>query len=378
MDFSGQSGDSLERKRILVVASRVPKLPLLDGYVLHLWHLLMETAGRAEVELVVLGESDGADTLPGVRVTFAGSHRGLRREVERVASRFDPDVVHVVGGPLAHVWRSIPAEAASVLGALDAAHLNVESRLDDGVVAAARALVRRGLILWRIRRSYRRFDSVVVVSDEDRQALKKEDSRIELAVIPNGVDLSLYAPQPGVDREPARLLFTGALDYAPNVATAEFLAREVMPLVRTRCPSAALHIVGRDPSDHVKALGGLPGVTVVGPIEHMTDALSRASVYVCPMVSGTGIKNKLLEAMANGLPCVGSRLAVRGMNVTDGDQVLIADSAQEVADAVLRVLDDDELRVGLALRGQTYVTVNHTWAGMAGRYGTLYRSLIAD
>jgi glycosyltransferase involved in cell wall biosynthesis len=151
-----------------------------------------------------------------------------------------------------------------------------------------------------------------------------------------------------------------------------------MPLVTASGSSAVLHLVGRDPSEQVNELGNLSGVEVIGPVEDMADALSRASVYVCPMVTGTGIKNKLLEALANGLPCVASRLAVRGMNVSDGVEVLIADAPADVADAVLRLLGDDDLRSELGRRGRAYVTANHTWAGMAGEYADLYRSLMAD
>jgi glycosyltransferase involved in cell wall biosynthesis len=358
------------------VASKVPTLPLLDGYVLHLWHLITETARLHDVRLIVLG--DEGDAFAGVPVTSAESIRGLRSELSRVAAEFSPHVVHVVGGTLADVWPAIPSAAVSVLGALDAAHLNVEASLEHGIVGAARSLARRRLILRRIRRSFWRYTEVVVVSEEDRLALEREDSRMSISVVPNGVDLSLYSRRPGVEREPGHLVFTGALDYAPNVATAVFLAEQVMPLVIEGDPSAELYLVGRDPSERVTALGDLPGVTVVGPVEHMSDALSRASVYVCPMVSGTGIKNKLLEALANGLPCVASTLAVRGMRVEDGEEVLIADTAAEIADAVLRLLRDDGLRGELSASGRSYVSANHTWAGMASAYGALYESRMSD
>lgn len=378
MGFSGQSGNSGDPLRILFVANRLPTLPLLDGYVLHLWHLVTQAAKIHDVRLVVLGSTEGAAALGTIPVTSADSMRELRTEIERVASGFSPDVVHVVGGAIAGVWSAIPEGAVSVLGALDAAHLNVEAHLRDGVVSAARAVARRRLILRRIRHTFWRYDEVVVVSEEDRHALQHEDARIAVSVVPNGVDLSLYARRAEIERERGHLLFTGALDYAPNVATAVFLSEEVMPLVLEEDPLARLFLVGRDPIERVLALGDLRGVTVIGPVEHMSDALSRASVYVCPMVSGTGIKNKLLEALANGLPCVASHLAVRGMDARDGDELLIADSAEDIAEAVLRLLGNDELRLDLGRAGQSYVSENHTWTGMVARYDTLYRSRMID
>ncbi|MDH5373264.1 MAG: glycosyltransferase family 4 protein, partial [Acidimicrobiia bacterium] len=198
-----------------------------------------------------------------------------------------------------------------------------------------------------------------------------------ISVIPNGVDFEAFDNRPHLPRQSDHLMFTGALDYAPNIAAARFLAQEVLPKIRERHPSARLSIVGRDPAVEVTDLDKRPGVSVVGPVDDMGDALSTASIYLCPMISGTGIKNKLLEALANGLPCVASELAVRGTRLKHGAELLIANTPDEIADASVRLLSDERLREELSEAGRRFVIANHTWMSVADQYSRIYREVIA-
>jgi glycosyltransferase involved in cell wall biosynthesis len=160
---------------------------------------------------------------------------------------------------------------------------------------------------------YGRFGCVTVVSEQDREALAKLDPRLNVAVIPLGVDSDAYAPAAELPAEDkARIVFTGVMRYPPNVSGAEFLARNVMPRVRAAWPGARLCIVGRDPAERVRALALADEVDVVGEVPDLGPWLATSRVYACPMVSGTGIKNKLLEAMSCGLPCVVTPLALQG------------------------------------------------------------------
>jgi glycosyltransferase involved in cell wall biosynthesis len=122
----------------------------------------------------------------------------------------------------------------------------------------------------------------------------------------------------------------------------------------------------------VRALGREPGVRVVGEVPDMRPWLAGSAVYVCPMRSGTGIKNKLLEAMACGLPCVASRLAVRGLSVEPGRHVLVADTPAAMADAVVRVLGDPGLAAALGLAARAYAAERHSWAAVARAYAAVY------
>jgi len=155
---------------------------------------------------------------------------------------------------------------------------------------------------------YGRFDSVVVVSPEDGSALRGLDQRLQVDVIPNGVDTEEYRPIADAAPTPGRLMLHGTMDYEPNVRAAEFFVEEVLPLVRVDHPDAHVVVVGRSPSKRVRALEG-PQVTVTGEVDEIGPWLASAAVYVCPMVTGTGLKNKLLEAMACERACVATSVS---------------------------------------------------------------------
>jgi glycosyltransferase involved in cell wall biosynthesis len=225
------------------------------------------------------------------------------------------------------------------------------------------------------RSEYGRFGRVVVVSDADAAALRSVSPGLDVTVVPNGVDASHYAPDPTVERDERRIVFTGVMSYAPNVLAAEFLARRVFPLVRTAVPEARLAIVGRKPAPRVAALAGLDGVEVTGEVPDIVPWLAGSRVYACPMISGTGIKNKLLEAMASGAPCVVTPLALQGLTAEPERDVLVGADEQELASQLVRVLTDDGLAGRLGPAGRAYVLANHDWSAVARAYEAVYEGV---
>jgi polysaccharide biosynthesis protein PslH len=391
--------------RILICAVEAP-LPPINGFRLMLGALLEEFRREHEVRVLALRAADqDADSrdegqlrlVPRPETDRLGDavalvHAFVRRRPLRADSMaaalagplreeleaFDADVVHVTSGRLASLGRSLTGRR-SVLGALDAWHLNVEARAL--VAAGARRPLLRGEAA-RVRRfeasEYRRFGRVVVVSEADRDALREVDPTLPVSVIPNGVDARYFTPDPKAARDSSRIVFTGVMSYAPNVLAADFLAREVFPLVRAARPDARLAIVGRAPAPRVRALAELGGVEVTGEVEDLRPWLVGSGAYVCPMISGTGIKNKLLEAMACAAGCVVTPLALQGLRVTPGHELLVGTTAQQLADGVLRVLEDDACRERLGRAARRYVEHEHDWRSVARAYHDVYRDLHAN
>jgi glycosyltransferase involved in cell wall biosynthesis len=151
----------------------------------------------------------------------------------------------------------------------------------------------------------------------------------------------------------------------------------VFPLVRRMVPGSRVVLVGREPAPRVRALKNLAGVEVVGEVPDMRPWLSRAGVYACPMQSGTGIKNKLLEAMANGLAVVATPLALQGLSVTPGTEVLVGNDEGALADHLARLIEDRELADRIGAAGRAYVRTHHTWAAVAAEYVRVYREVIS-
>jgi polysaccharide biosynthesis protein PslH len=264
----------------------------------------------------------------------------------------------------------------SVLCALDAMHLNVEGEVNASHGVRQRLLQGE---LERVKRfeasEYRRFGRVVVVSDQDREALAVLDPAMRLAVIPNGVDVNYYRPNPDLPRGPNLIVLHGTMDFGPNVEAAEFLATTILPTVRLSVPDARVAIVGRSPSDRVRALAMAPGVEVTGDVPDVRPWLQSCAVYVCPMLSGTGVKNKLLEAMASEAPCVVSSRALRGLSVKQGCEVLVGEHTEELVSHIVRVFGDAALASDLGRAARRYVADSHSWRAVADRYERVLRDV---
>jgi glycosyltransferase involved in cell wall biosynthesis len=390
--------------RILVCSLEAP-LPPMNGFRLHLIPLLRELRRDHDVRLVGFRYPDQdpaaepdvpsrlfprpSTRLPGKarelpRSLMTGRPLGVDRLADRLSqsvrqelSTFDPDVVHVTTSELALLSDEL-IQRPSVIVPGDAWFLNVESdvRLATGL---RRTLLRRQLEWVRRFESeqYPRFGATIVFTDGDRDALLEMNSGLRVHAIPNGVDTVAFAPPPDAQRDPDRIVFTGVMRYAPNVSAAEFLARSVFPLVREARPTARLALVGRNPERRVQALGVIDGVEVTGAVPDIRPWLTGSAVYACPMVSGTGIKNKLLEAMACGLPCVATPLGAQGLRVTDGREVLIGSTERELAAGILRLLDEPDHAASMGRAARAYVEAEHTWPGAARRFEAVYREVVA-
>jgi polysaccharide biosynthesis protein PslH len=218
-----------------------------------------------------------------------------------------------------------------------------------------------------------------VSNEGDLAELRQRDPTLPFVVIPIGFDASAYAPDPDAVVDPNRIIFHGAMNYAPNVRCVEFLARQVLPRVRVHRPDAQLVIVGRDPAARVLELEALDGVRVTGEVEDMRAWLTSSRVWAGPFLDGTGIKTKLLEAMAADLPCVVTPLGHRGLDdVTSGDQLLVGSTEEELAAHLLAVLAEDELARRIGRSGGEYVRPRYDWDAVGRSYERLYEEVLSE
>ncbi|MGH8883897.1 MAG: glycosyltransferase family 4 protein [Egibacteraceae bacterium] len=390
--------------RILICASDVPLPPTTTGYRRQLMGLVPELGKRNEVRLIGYRMPDQRTNpaaeaqwriIPYAKPKLAGSLsdlalatalqrparaerlvRGLRQALREELERFGPDVVHVGPGKLAGLLPELGGRPC-VLNLMDTWHLNVEARaLTTTSVKAPlfRADAKRIMKFEAVR--YRGWDRVVVSNSGDLKTLRALDPTLPFEIIPIGFDAGAYAPDETAAVDPDRIIFHGAMGYAPNVVAVEYLALQVLPLVRAVRPATHLVLAGRDPSPRVLALGELDGVTVTGEVEDMRAELVRSRVWVGPFQSGTGIKTKLLEAMAADVPCVVTPLGARGVDAVAGKELLIGDHAEQLADHVLRVLADDDLARRLGHAGGEFVRPRYDWPAVASAYEGLYRAAI--
>jgi glycosyltransferase involved in cell wall biosynthesis len=184
-------------------------------------------------------------------------------------------------------------------------------------------------------------------------------------VVPNGVDAALLGRLPLAGGEDGRLLFTGTLSYAPNAEGILWFARECWPRIRAARPAARMAVVGREPPPAVVRLADEPGIEVTGWVESLEPQLAAAQVSIAPLRSGGGTKLKVLEALAAGRPLVATTAAAAGIDVADGEHLLVRDDPAAFADAVLALLGDPDRRTALAAAGRERVAARYDWPVLA-------------
>lgn len=215
------------------------------------------------------------------------------------------------------------------------------------------------------------FDALTIITDADRKLLKSPRKE-EVHIIPNGVAESYFTyPQP--KEKPYDVLFSGAMSYAPNIDAAEYLIKEIMPLVWEKKPNVKIAIAG----------GGAPislqkeadeRIIMPGWVDDMKEYYSQTKIFIAPMRIGTGLQNKLLEAMAMNVACVTSPLANQALKAKDKEEILIANTTKEYADYVIELLDNKELAQNIASKGKDYVFNQYSWQTNCEKLSNIFKN----
>jgi len=216
----------------------------------------------------------------------------------------------------------------------------------------------------------RRFDKCVLVSALDCDVLRRAGPDLDIAVVPNGVDIGNYSPLAGPPMTPT-LLFVGKMNYVPNVDGAVFFCREIFPLIKRQVPDAKLLIVGQKPDRSVQALAS-DDVTVTGYVESVIPYYQQSLVSVVPLRAGGGTRLKILESMALGRPVISTPLGCEGLAVTPDEDILVADTPADFAAQTVRLLRDGELRRRLIINGRRLVETTYDWEAIAQQLLQVY------
>ena len=219
---------------------------------------------------------------------------------------------------------------------------------------------------------------VGVMSAVDQQAVKRVTPGVKTALTPNGVDVDYFHIDPEVSRDSRTAIFLGDYKYFPNSDAVLYFAHEILPLVRQKRDDFRLVLVGKDPPPELLALHNDPNapINVTGLVDDTRPYLQSSAVFICPLRSGSGTRFKLLEALACGCPVVSTSVGAEGLNAVDGEHMLLRDTPQAFADAILHILDHPELGVQIGQQGRAWVVEHHAWAHSAALLADTYRLLI--
>lgn len=203
------------------------------------------------------------------------------------------------------------------------------------------------------------FEAKTIISAEDRRFIYHPE-RKDIKVITNGIDTSYFAPQ-NDKKKKYDLVFIGNMNYPPNIETAEYIVNEILPELKKHKPDIKVLLAGSTPHRRVLQLEKIQNVSVSGWVDDIRNAYANGKIFFAPMQIGTGLQNKLLEAMAMELPCITSPLANKSLKATDEIEIRVGENKAEYVDQILQLLNSPDERTRMGKAGRAFVENNFSW-----------------
>ena len=402
--------------KLLVIYRGLP-WPITEGYHLRILHIFRRLAKRHDIHLLSFIQSAeqeaaleplkneclfksislirvpgrkllgraltniGCNPVRSFHAEYPGFSLRVKKKVRELKELLQLDAGYVFD-PWADLWTSEAiSELPILLDVCDCRSLYYERQLNIGTYTFLQRL--------RIKQLLRRFRGYeknllatyplsTVVSPLDKQALEQLSPKSHTEVIPNGVDLDMFAPVPNIKEDPKTLILFGNMDFLPNYDAAIHFAKDILPLVQEKHPETKFLIVGTNPLPEVLSLSKLKGVEVTGRVPDLKEYIQRATMLVAPMRYGAGIKNKVLEAMAVEKPVVTNSMGVEAMHPQVRKLLCVADNNISFARHVCNLLDSPEDRKKLGKMGREAMSELHSWDSVANSYEKLFKELVFE
>lgn len=407
----------MSKPKILFLAHLLP-WPLEGGGQIKSFHVLKILSQRYDVTMLALirSESERANIAPLEQfctggITVVSLARGKSRDM-KIAVRtlltgesflverdHAPEMQALVSAELTmrlyaavhvdHLQMAsyVPKETNGAVVVLD--QHNVEHRIPKRIAetpgSSPKILAMRAFagIEWKRMRDFeaasiRRADLTLAVSDEDREILQEivGANSGKIVTVPIGVDTAHFG-EVNWRSGTASLVSIGTMYWPPNVDATLYFYGEIFPKIKRERPDATLCVVGARPTQEILALGTDPSVTVTGLVPDTRPYAETCGVFIVPLRSGSGMRVKILNALAMGVPIVSTTVGAEGIEVTDGENILLADTPEEFAEAALRVLADPALARRLAENGRALVRAKYGWDAIAERLRNAYAEALA-
>lgn len=302
--------------------------------------------------------------------------RRFAREVARRSSTGDFDIVICEWSPYARFVKSL-TEVPSVV----VAH-NIEASIWRRYLENETNPLKRAYIALQFRK-VERFErscflwaaGATAVSRDEADTIARFGVPYPVAVIDNGVDTEYFRPG-GVSPDPDTLVFTGSMDWRPNQDAVAYFADDVFPRIRAERPGANVYVVGRNPPIQIRELGLRDGITVTGTVDDVRPYIERAGVYIVPLRIGGGSRLKILEAMAMSKVVVSTSVGAEGLEVIDGEHLLIRDGSEALARQILECMANLPTYESLGRRGRRLVEQRYRWEELGRRYNEYLQTIL--
>lgn len=228
------------------------------------------------------------------------------------------------------------------------------------------------------RSTCRRFDAVVAVSNEDREQMHNQYGLQSVFEVPTGVDTNFFRPSGKEKTDAHSIVFTGSMDWLPNEDAITYFTEDILPIVKKEVPDVTLTVVGRNPYPSLLDLANRDcSLVVTGRVDDVRPYMARASAYIVPLRIGGGTRLKIFEAMAMEKAIVSTTIGAEGLPVADGQELLLADSAESFASALVKVLKDKALANALGARAAATVREKFGWGGVAERFAEICQHTVS-
>lgn len=386
--------------RIVFVTQRVPFPPDHDGLSLIGYHVIEELRQRHAISIVSFGPPSEETKLfeeRGIHVATVQTPTTSLRRYAAWPFRHDPWFVYrwkskamfqalqkierdrstdlvVLHGPFLAGYISVFKNTNVIVHGIDAlSDWFVQTAGTEKNILKKIHLLREGRKAERIERTlYPLARSIIVVADHDRHILEHRSLRTRVYTIPNGVDTSAFVPAT-TPCDANTLLFSGSMDFPPNIEAAVWFFQHVWPLVKERNPETHWIIAGRNPAQQIRSLAQQDtAIEVTGGVPSLTPLFHRATLVIAPLVNESGIKNKLLEASACAKAIVASPQAAAGLSMRDGRDLLIGSGPQDFANKILRLLAAPNERAVLGQAARQFA-LSRSWSHVAKAYERIYQ-----
>ncbi len=386
--------------RILVVSAYLPHLGFHGGAG-RVFQLLRQVAGRHEVSVITFVESNREKEEAAQIRPFCNRVELVRRaafepvsaypyepfeefncpefraRLEQLLAQEDFDIVHFEWTQMAQLSDLFP-QTPKLMTEIEVnyAARQTEVRLERRPLKRLKKHYDTLQTLYREIEQSKRVDRVVCVTDDDRDYLAGYLPKSSLAVVNTGVETQFFEYRGEGDIDPNAIVFVGAFRHGPNIDAMHYFCDEVFPSILERCPEAHLYIVGSSPPKDIRRLDDGRHVTVTGFVEDIRDYYYKAQVVVVPLRTGVGIRGKVLEAWSAGRAVVATSLACQGIRATHGENVLIADESQGLADWTASLLAHPEFAAHLGRHGRMTVEEHYDWQPLGRQMCAVYEELL--
>jgi sugar transferase (PEP-CTERM/EpsH1 system associated) len=376
--------------RIFFVCRRVP-FPPNRGDKIATFNEIRHLSARHEVHVFCLGDgSQDLDNIPGLRkyarsITAAPvnaltiklralkalltgeplsvaafDEAKLHNAIRRKFDELRPDLIIVYSCNVAQFAEHFPhVPRIMQFGDLDSLKWRQYAERSRIPLKWIYAIEERRFLAYE-RRIARSFSYALVHTDVERRDFERLIPGVPVTLVGNGVDLDYFRPG-GEAKQPGSIVFTGVMDYLPNVDAVVWFCNEILTVIRAEIPEANFTICGSRPAPAVRRLAKQKGVTVTGWVADTRPCLDRAEIFVAPLRMARGVQNKVLEALAMGLPCVTSIAAWSGTLIPEGEGILATDNPGEFAQHVVRLLRDPSWRAEMGRKARAAAEANYQW-----------------